>query len=219
MELFDLPYTTLVNRAIPKNAFDEYASPKQRRLFTDLVSRIVWTHKLSPDTINLEGRDIKEIQIFEIELKAGKDIRTVLEIIDKAIPYHIIFVVVFDGEVYISLSAKHSNPGNEDRSVIDWTFVSDWFMPSQNNYTLALRNGLDSVFHDLCIQISGDTRFTTKTLVELVEYKKTVHSMESQIAGIKSKLAACRQFNETVQLNLLLREMQTKLSELTDSAH
>ena len=90
MDLFSLPHTAAVNRIIPKNAFDEYANTKQKRQFTDLISRIIWTYKLSPATINLEALEIKEIQIFEIELKIREDIGTILELIDKSIPYHIV---------------------------------------------------------------------------------------------------------------------------------
>jgi hypothetical protein len=52
--------------------------------------------------VNLEAKDINEIQVFRIELKAKEDIKTVLDIIDKSIPYNIIFVVQFESSVYIS---------------------------------------------------------------------------------------------------------------------
>lgn len=182
-----------------------------------MVSRITWTHKLSPDTVNLEAREIKEIQVFEIELKIREDIKTVLDIIDKAIPYQIIFIVVFSSEVYLSLSVKHPHPGNEDRAVIDWTFKSDWFFPTENKYTLQLKKGIDAIFHDFCIQMSGDTDFSTKPIMELVEYKKAVHALETEIAAIKSKMGNCRQFNEKVQLNLLLQEKQAKLIGISAS--
>jgi hypothetical protein len=89
MELFKLPHTAKVNRVIPKNAFDSYTTAKQKKQFTYLIARITWTHKLSKDTVNLEGKDIKEIQVFRIELKVKEEIQTVLDIIDKSIPYNI----------------------------------------------------------------------------------------------------------------------------------
>jgi len=214
MYLFNLPYTAIVNRGIPKNAFDEFANTKQKRLFTNLVSRITWTHKLSPDTVNLESREIKEIQVFEIELKIREDIKAILDIIDKAIPYHIIFIVVFNSEVYISLSIKHPHPTNEDRAVIDWTFKSDWFFPTENKYALQLKKGIDAILHDFCIQLSGEVEFSDRPIMELVEYKKGISAVERDIVDIKSKMANCRQFNEKVQLNLLLREKQDNLAIL-----
>jgi hypothetical protein len=99
MEIFKLPASTTVQKVIPKNAFDAYTRSKQKKLFTDLVSRITWTHKLSAETTNLRAYDINEIQIFRIELKVKNDIKPVLEVIDKAIPYHIIFVIEHEGVI------------------------------------------------------------------------------------------------------------------------
>src|SRR5690554_2099177 len=110
MDLFNLPHTAKVNKVIPKNAFDSYTTTKQKRLFTDLVSRITWTHKLSTDTVNLLAKEIKEIQVFRIELKVKEEIQAVLSIIDKAIPYNIVFVIEHENLIYISTSTKHLHP-------------------------------------------------------------------------------------------------------------
>ena len=213
MNLFNLPHTTVVNRVIPKNAFDEYTNTKQKRLFTDLVSRITWTHKISPDTVNLAAHEISEVQLFEMELKTRKDIRAILDIVDKAIPYAIIFVVVFNNEAYISLSVKHANPVDENRAVIDWTFESDWFVHTENRYGLQLKKSIDAVFHDFCVQLSGDSRLSDKSLIELVEYKKHVTALKKEIADIQSKMEKCKQFNEKVRLNLILHEKQAELEK------
>jgi hypothetical protein len=214
MDLFNLPHTAIVNRVIPKNAFDEFASNKQKKLFTDLISKIIWMYKLSPDTVNLEAFEIKEIQIFEIELKIREDIATILELIDKSISYHIVFIVVFDDQVYISASLKHPHPGNEDRAVIDWAFKSDWLSGTDNKYTLQLRRSIDAIFHNLCIQLSGAINYSNRPILELVEFKKNVTILEKAIANIKSRMGNTKQFNEKVQLNLTLKELEAKLSEI-----
>ena len=159
MELFNLPIRTKVGRVIPKNAFDEYTNTKQKKEFTDYIQRITWTNKLSKDTINLDGRDVQEIQVFKVELKLKTDITKVLEIINKAIPYHIVFWVEFNNHAYITTAAKHPHPTNDNISVIDWTFTSDWFEKYKNNYVLNLIGSLDAVFKDLCVQFKGKCDF------------------------------------------------------------
>ena len=148
MDFFNLPIRTKVGRIVPKNAFDDYTNTKQKKQFTDNIQRITWTHKLSRETLNLEGKDIKEIQVFKIELKENKDILKILEIINRAIPYHIVFWVEFNNQAYISTAAKHPHPTNDDFSVIDWTFTSDWFSKDNNSYVFNLTNSLDAVFKD-----------------------------------------------------------------------
>jgi len=74
MELLKLPINTQVNRVIPKNTFDSFTNTKQKKLFTDKILRIIWTHKLSKLTTNLPSKEIQEIQIFKVELKTGEAI-------------------------------------------------------------------------------------------------------------------------------------------------
>jgi hypothetical protein len=95
MEYFNLPANTIVQRVVPKNSFDSFTNTKQKEMFTKEIAKIVWSNSISAGTINLQGKDISEIQIFTIELKGQKEIKTVLDIIDKVIPYHIIFVVEY----------------------------------------------------------------------------------------------------------------------------
>ncbi|MDX2246515.1 MAG: DUF4391 domain-containing protein [Bacteroidia bacterium] len=215
MDVFNLPHTAKVNRVIPKNAFDSYTTTKQKKLFTDIIARITWTHKLSTDTVNLKGKDITEIQVFRIELKVKEDVQTVLDIIDKSIPYNIVFVVEYDSMIYISTSSKHPHPINEDNSVIDWTFKTGWFLPAENKYTLQLKKSIDAAYHDFCIQLSGKSSMATKPLQDLVAYKKKVDALEKEIAKLKSGMASSKQFNNKVELNLKLKAAEKELKELT----
>lgn len=64
-----LPTSTIVDKIVPKNSFDEYATTKQKKLLTSVVTRIKWLHKLSNQTVNLQGKEVIEIQVFELELK------------------------------------------------------------------------------------------------------------------------------------------------------
>ncbi|MEI7491906.1 MAG: DUF4391 domain-containing protein [Bacteroidota bacterium] len=214
MDFFNLPPTTKVNRVIPKNAFDNYTNTRQKKLFSDLVARITWTHKLSSKTVNLQAKEIQEIQIFQVELKTMTDIQAVLAIIDKAIPYTIIFIVEFDDSMFISTSTKHAHPVNEDNSVIDWTFKTDWFLKSENKYSLTLKKSLDSVHQDLCVQISGKPTMANKPIEELIEFKREILILEKEIARLKSGIKNGKQFNYKVDLNIKLKEAEKQLLTL-----
>lgn len=219
MELFSLPPTTKISRVIPKNAFDAYINAKQKKLFTDLISRITWTHKLSPDTVNLQGKDLQEIQLFKIELKQQDEIKEVLDIIDRAIPYHIIFIVEHDGMLCFSTSSKHPHPVKEDTSVIDWTFRSGWFSASENKYILSLKKNLDVVYQDFCTQLSGKVNLQNKPLQELVEYEKHIAALQKEIAKLKTSVANCKQFNRKVELNIKLNAREMELLKLENNEH
>lgn len=214
MELFNLPLRTKVGRVIPKNAFDEYTNTKQKKEFTDYIQRITWTNKLSKDTINLDGRDVQEIQVFKIELKLKTDITKVLEIINKAIPYHIVFWVEFNNHAYITTAAKHPHPTNDNISVIDWTFTSDWFEKNKNNYVLNLIGSLDSVFKDLCVQLTGKADLSEKPMDLILENQQEVDRLQKEIARLEAAISRSKQFNKKVELNLRLRKAEKELREI-----
>ena len=177
MSFFNLPKQTQVNKSIPKNAFDSYINSKQKKLFVDIIERIRWTNKLSVETINLEGKEISEIQIFEVALRQKDNIEKLLEIIDKSIPYHIIFVLNFEDQVKISVAQKHLHPTNENNTVIVWTFKSEWLNKDLIKYQLNLKGTLDSVIKDFCIQLSGKKENVDLSLNELVEKESQIEKL------------------------------------------
>jgi hypothetical protein len=210
--MFDLPKSTAVNRVIPKNAFDEYSNSRQKRLFSEKIEKIRWLNKLSSKTINLSGSDVKEIQVIEIELRQKDPIHEVLKIIDKAIPYHILFVLKFDDLRLLSSSEKHIHPTNENLAVIDWTFNTEWFNVINNCYKFNLKQSLDFVFADMIYQISGKQQSSELSISELISKEQKIKQLTSRIEKLKSEIKKSRQFNKKVDLNLELLECETNLS-------
>ena len=215
MDFFNLPVRTKVGRVVPKNAFDEYTNTKQKKLFTDCIQRISWTHKLSADTVNLDAKDIQEIQVFKVELKQKSDILKILVIINKSIPYHIVFWVEHEQEAYISTASKHPHPTNDDVAVIDWTFTSDWFNKDDNSYAFNLKGSLDAVFKDLCVQLTGKPELGKQSLGSILKNQQEVDRLKKEISKLKSAISRSKQFNEKVRLNqkhILLKNQLNKLN-------
>lgn len=211
MDLFKLPSRTKVGRIIPKNAFDKYTNTKQKKIFTDYIQRITWTHKLSTDTVNIATKVIQEIQVFKVELKQKSDILKILEIITKAIPYHIVFWVEHNQEAYISTASKHPHPTNEDVSVIDWTFTSDWFNKENHSYVFNLKGSLDVIFKDLCVQLTGNPDLSNKSLDYILNHQQEIDYLKKKISKLKSAISRSKQFNDKVELNIELKAIENQL--------
>jgi len=215
MEHFNLPKRTAVNRVIPKNAFEKYTNSKQQKLFTEKILRITWTHKLSVKTINLSGEEVQEIQLFKIELKEFSTITPILEIIDKSIPYPIIFWVQHQDYVYLSTSAKHLHPIKENMSVIDWTFTTNWSdLKAITQYQLNLKKNLEEIYKDFCLQLSGKTALSTQSLTAIVENEQAIDALEKKIDKLKGQIKRSKQFNKKVALNIELREIEDQLKKI-----
>lgn len=211
--MFNLPKSTIVQKVIPKNAFDEYTNSKQKKLIKDKISRITWSNKISFDTTNLKDITVEEIQLFEIDLKEESDIQSILAIIDKSIPYNIIFVMRFSGLFYLSTSAKHINPHNSDKAVVDYTFKSGWISNDENFFRINLKNNLDWVYKDFCEQFKNYS-VKADSLEELVSYNKEKDFLKKEIMKIEAAILGCKQFNKKVELNLKLKELEERLSNL-----
>jgi len=214
MRFFNLPKQTQVNKSIPKNAFDTYINSKQKKMFVDIIDKIKWTNKLSTETINLKGKEISEIQIFQVALRKKENIEKLLEIIDKSIPYHIIFVLTFDNEVMLSVSQKHLHPTNENNTVLDWTFKSTWFARDEISYKLNLKESLDFVIKDFCIQLSGKDEDSDLSLNEIVEKETQIEKLEKEINTLRSQIKRSKQFNRKVELNSILKEKERELARI-----
>lgn len=208
--MFQLPQSTKVRKVVPKNAFESYTNAKQKKMFSEKIQRITWTNKIAFNTVNLTGIDVSEIQLFKIELKEKTVIKDLLSIIEKSIPYHIVFWIEFENEFYISTSAKHLHPQNEDVAVVDYTFTSDWKLIEDNIYQIELKNNLDWVFKKFCDQLKT-VDIETKSINELIEKQKSNDAILNEIEKLKTEIARCKQFNKKVELNLRLKALQSIL--------
>lgn len=211
--ILDLPLKSQVNKVVPKNAFDAYTNPSQKRKFTELISKLTWLNKLCFETINLKGKEVKEIQIFQVDLKKPEGFEAVLQVIDKAIPYHIIFCIYYKERVLFSASQKHLNPVNDDMAVVDWSFTSQWIDKSESHYKVNLERNLDFVFFDFCKQVSGQ-ELTASNISDLVFYDKSLKELNKSISTLEATISKTKQFNKKVELNIQLQEKRIHLKKL-----
>lgn len=212
--MFELPANTSVNRNIPKNTFENFANSKQKKVLTTVVSKIRWLNKLSSKTINLDGKDIKEIQLFELSLKQKESISEITNLIDRAIPYNIIFLIRFGNEIRLSASQKHKHPTNEDQAVVDWTFSSDWTDIESFPFHLNLQQSLDFVFSDICFQISGKQSAAQSDIKILIAFEQSKKQLNDQIQKLESAIKISKQFNKKVELNLELQKCKNDLLKI-----
>ena len=169
---------------------------------------------MSVETTNLNSIEIKEIQIFHFELKSKQKIDSLITVVDKAIPYPIVFVISIEHEYYISTSKKHLHPLNHDNAIIDWRFESEWILEDVSKFSFSLKKSLDDVFFDFCNQLVSPSNQILKTVDEVVEYDKNISSISREIDRLNTAIKNCKQFNRKVELNIELKRAQQKLNEI-----
>ncbi|MBQ9479954.1 MAG: DUF4391 domain-containing protein [Selenomonadaceae bacterium] len=120
--MLGLPRSMEVNLPFPKQKLYEHAqmSATLKKKFIDQIESITWRNKLSLEKINLsKGAYVEEIEIMELKLRADHVDDKVLRLIDKAIPYRLIFVLSRNGRY--QLCAAY-----DDGSTVGKYFRSDW---------------------------------------------------------------------------------------------
>lgn len=168
------PNSTQVDKRIPKQKFYENAkiSALVKRAFVDQIKNIYWRNKLSKDTINVdEGETVKEIHLIELQLYTKDFDKAVLQVINSAIPYNIIFLLVCDDEY--QLSVFHQK-----------LYSSMW--QKWDDLLLNIKGRtLDEIWNSFVIQIGGIEITNDRTLEEQIAEDERLNKLKKEIEKLE----------------------------------
>lgn len=215
--MLGLPKSTEFNRRIPKQKFYENltVSPALKRTFVEQIKVIWWRNKIAATIMNLAaGETVTEIEVFEVCLSAPQLDEAVLRQIDKEIPYHILFLLEYEGKYQAWTAYKEAAGSGANAFRVGTYYHTDWMEESALPLKL---DGLstDKVYENFVRQIAGETLSQTgETLRESVERDKRRQELQKQVAALQVKVRRERQLNKQVQLNAELKKLKKNLDEL-----
>ena len=131
--MLGLPKSTEFNKRIPKQKFYENLSvtPALKRIFIDQIKVIYWRNKIAATTMNLAaGEMVTEIEVFEVRLTAPQLDVSVLKQIDKEIPYHILFLLEYEGKYQAWTAYKESSVSGSSAFKVGTYYHTEW-LPEQ----------------------------------------------------------------------------------------
>ena len=216
--MLGLPKSTEFNRRIPKQKFYENltVSPALKRVFVEQIRVIWWRNKIAPATMNLAaGEAVTEIEVFEVCLSALKLDEAVLRQIDKELPYHILFLLEYEGKYQAWTAYKEEAGSGTNAFKVGSYYHTDWMDESALPLKLDGLN-TDRVYENFVRQIAGETLTSGagETLKESVERDKRRQELQKQITALQVKVRRERQLNKQVQLNTELKRLKKELEEL-----
>ena len=216
--MLGLPKTTEFNKRIPKQKFYENinVTPALRRIFVEQIKVVYWRNKIAPSTINLEdGNDVTEIEVFEVKLNCIPLDASVLRQIDKEIPYHIIFLLEYEGKYQAWTAYKEKAGSGSNAFKVDIYYHTDWGLEDELGLKLDGLN-MDAVYENYVRQIAGDVLHTgvAESLKESVERSKQIQLLQKQIVTLQKKIRKEKQLNRQIELNAELKCLRKELSEL-----
>lgn len=213
--MLNFPKTTEFGRRIPKQKFYEHldVTPELRRMFVDQVKLITWQNKLSAQTMNLApGQTVAEIEVFRLQLQGQEIDPSVLRLMDKQIPYHILFLLERDGgEGQLCISYKEASQTGSNAFQLRQTYHTSW-MPL-DGLTLELHAlDMDGLYESIVRQIAGDAIAApaAESLKEAVEQTQEKEKLQRQIEQLKAKMKKEKQLGKQMELRREIRKLEGK---------
>ncbi|MBR3430561.1 MAG: DUF4391 domain-containing protein [Clostridia bacterium] len=219
--MLELPKSTELNKRIPKQKFYEnlQISPALRKCFVEQIHSIIWKNKIAPATINLAaGSYVDEIQVFCIRLNSDALDESVLKQIDRDIPYHILFILEFNGKVQAWIGYKEEAESGASSFKVNRYYHTDWIKPEEQFLKL---DGLDmdAVYENLVRQIAGDMLGSDNAETLHISYERSVQreKLLKQIASLEKKAWNEKQPRRKVMILQELSDLKAQLKEVSRS--
>lgn len=213
--MLELPSGTTFNRRIPKQKFYENItiSVELKRIFVEQIYGIYWRNKISPSTVNIAaGGTVSEIEVIDIRLNQPSLDKRILQLIDRGIPYHILFLLMYEKQVQAWIGYKEECWGGTSTFKTGTYYNTEW--QPMNELSLRLDGlNMDSVYAGFIRQIAGE-RLEDKSggdLKDAVARDEQRQKLQKEINALENKVRREKQFNIQVALNGELKRLKREL--------
>ena len=217
--MIGLPKTTEFNKRIPKQKFYENMdiSPALKKVFVEQVRIIYWKNKIAASTTNLAvGTDVTELEVFEVRLSSPVLDDSLLRQIDKEIPYHILFLLEYQGKYQAWIGYKEAAASGNKAFKVNGYYHTEWLAEDELPLKLEGLN-VDAVYENFVRQIAGDklkTEAAGESLKESVARDEQKQALQKQIATLQAKIRKEKQLNKQMQMNSELKKLKKELEAM-----
>lgn len=210
--MLGLPKSTEFNKRIPKQKFygNLSVTPAMKTAFTEQIKSIYWRNKLAATTLNLApGKLVTEIEVFEIRLTSPDLDEDILRLIDREIPYHILFLLEYDRKYQAAMGYKEVSSSGKAAFKVERYYRTEWL--TEEELSLHLEGlTIDAVYENFIRQIAGDRLVGNEntTMKESVEQQKQREQIEKQIVALETKMKKEKQLNRKMELKAEIKKLR-----------
>ena len=217
--MIGLPKTTEFNKRIPKQKFYENMdiSPLLKKVFVEQVKIIYWRNKIAAATMNLAfGNDVTELEVFEVRLNSPVLDDGLLRQIDREIPYHILFLLEYQGKYQAWIGYKEAAVSGNKAFKVNGYYHTEWL--TEDELPLKLEGlSVDAVYENFVRQIAGDKlkiETSGESLKESVARDEKKQKLQKQMDILKPKIRKEKQLNKQMKMNSELKKLKKELEAL-----
>ena len=179
------------------------------------IKLIRWTHKLASSTMNIApGQNVQEIEVIRIWLSEPELDEGVLRIIDRNIPYHLLFLLEYEGKVQAWMGYKELANG-KIASSSGQSWHTEWMLEDE----LPLRiDGLDldTIYENFIRQIAGEALPAPQAvpLKQSIELSAQKEKLRKKIDALEKKMLKERQPRRQSEMYDELRKLRKEWEAL-----
>lgn len=214
--MIQFPKSTAFGRRVPKELFYKNldVKPEIKRLFIDQIKRITWANKLSPETLNIAaGQTVQEIEVFHILLTDQELDDRVLTLMDKGIPYHLLFILERrDGRQRLSIAYKEQSEKKSVAFQLKECYHTPWMAREALSLDLNALN-MDALYESLVRQIAGEAlpSLGDESLRETVERQQERERIQKQIAKLQGQMKREKRLAKQMELRREIRRLEEEI--------
>ena len=176
------PQSTIVNRVVPKTMFYKFmeVNPRMKSRFINDVVNITWLYKLSASSLNVtDTEDMKEIEVFVVNLKQPDCPTDLFTFIDTNMPHHIVFVLVHDESAMLLINYKDWTDDTHTKFRIRQAFASTW-VPMADLELSVQGQSLPRIYDNFVAQVSGIGEHKAGAMADIVALKAKISKAEAE---------------------------------------
>ena len=235
LEAFSFPDSCLVDQKIPKKLYYEnvFMNISQKKLLKDELESLTFVYNIAPSTINIpqfisDDYHYDNIAVITATLRSPKYASVLSELIHK-VPYPVVLIMNHGIQTLLSLAPKRINRADNTKRTIESIINTAWLdtqayseheklfleslecskLPFENLYKLyeaiiSRITALQSSEYISSFVISEDA---PKQRLRLEQ----ISSLQSRIIELRNRLKKSDQFNEKMQLNIEIKELEKQM--------
>lgn len=211
--ILNYPQSTVVNRVVPKTMFYKFmeVNPRMKTHFVNDVVNITWLYKLSASSLNVTNtEDMKEIEVFVVNLKQPDCPTDLFTFIDTNMPHHIIFVLLHNDNAMVLINYKDWTDNTHTKFRICQAFASPWVLLSELELYVQGQS-LPRIYDNFVAQVSGIGEHKAGSMADIVALRKQIATAEAELQILEKRMRKEPQLDRQLAMNKQVKAMRKEL--------
>lgn len=239
-EHLGLPEASLLEKRIVKRMLQKHGrlTGSDKRMLSTDVSALVWKYTLKDSTLPVlpfqdAEREYLEIAIVEVMLTSRLRARRIAEMVQRAIPYPVLLILVDTQGFSVSVAHKRFSLAEKGGSVVEHFLRTPWldsphvdadqaFLTamalsnlSQRDFYALYSGMVRAVLARCCAEQTGTFRLDVgMPEPERLKLLEEAHGLEREIASLRLALKEEQRFARKVGLNSQIKELEAQLAHI-----